>query len=229
MTGYLRMLVALVVALMATVGEPRDAEAEAEEWIALAVGVSDDPTERRFVWAFEVGASAEATAVAAVRPCAPLAYEAACATEANPGVSCVAFAASECTGSCTQPTSGIASGSTRNEAMTLAVERCEANVNASAYPEEAGTCRVSASGEGEPGVVCRPQVVCALGEAALFCDEGPVDDEIPASFEEWFANRSSFFKCMFRCDERECMSRCDERGGDVCLERCDGRYGNYDE
>ena len=151
----IRYLVALVVALMATVGGSRDAQAQ--EHGAFALGFYGTGEASATAWAFDHGDSAAEAQDAADMRCRELLGEVTdgyglCRTwRTSFANSCYAVAVGECLEGCVRPAYGVAGGSSRNEASTAAIAMCE---NAASSGGAAGTCRVATSDQGEPGVVC---------------------------------------------------------------------------
>ena len=126
----IRYLVALVVALMATVGGLRDAQAQ--EHGAFVLGFYGMKEGAATAWAFDYGDSAEAAVDAAYMRCGELLREVTdgygfiCATgQASFANSCYAVAVGECLEGCVKPAYGFAGGSSRNEASTAAIAMCE--------------------------------------------------------------------------------------------------------
>ena len=150
MTRYFKTLVVVVVALMATVGGLRDAEAQ--EHGAFALGFYGIGEASATAWAFDYGDSAAAAENAAGRRCGDLLGNWCGTWRTTFTNSCYAVAMSECVvEGCVRPAYGVAGGSSRNEASTAAIAMCESKASSAGA---SGTCRVATSDQGEPGVVC---------------------------------------------------------------------------
>ncbi len=233
MTGYLKTLVALVVALMATVGDLRGAEAQeydAKPWVSFvwdvmtAPGWISDPRVTRGVgdWGFSFGDSAEAAESAGKERCRSTitpnfdyitgdyyTLESYCTDAVTESHSCIAVPLIVAEGlAIIEDTIGV--GDTASAAETLALERLE-------------DWRDSVSGRWPLGSV---HVACAGMAAAGMAAE----DAEPAQWAQWGAlafgrletadGTESAWAFGFGDDdaaaERAALDRCADRLGSPC-------------